>query len=907
MKKRSRIKRIIIVALAAVLTLSSTSKTVLAISAENLEKFAENNIMFYDPEEGKECKRGGTSTAVRTTQKSNGNTLEEKIWNYFVDSKIEGIYDNPYAIAAILGNFMHESGYNMFQDNGSYVGIMQLNISYRGTPIGQHLKDMITAELGKDYFLNYASKYGWWDKDGYPNTDNKAEEILKKEGLTDEQIDKALMMTLDWYVAPGYDGGNDSDVRSRYVNDYGQTIAKQKPVNTKTIYVKEGGGVQYLKDGEPVDPTDIKQLTELFNARVEISGVVISGTNERARLAEAIYQRMTSGGGTAVTETQISSDSTNGEVYQGARYTLTDDQKVRLLHVAVHENSSSLQAIKTELSQIANNSEVHFGRDAPEYYNGESLKETVKSGWYSVSREGGAYDDLTWAGWNDDGSAKHDSGFTPSQEQLAAIDEVLVNGNRTIPQTVREHTSSYKASNDGVEVTIKEDDKYDRTEFVRGKTLIEDNTSSSKWIFWSFADQDQLLGDPFGYYENQPPSGVPSYKTSNITEDCPDDGEGTMVLPEGGMTFEQAQAMAEAYTKESQPWNGDPYGVSPNDFPYSSDCLSSFSDYSGCIAKAKEDGCGMTTNCSEFSLYFVNRFTTIHLNGVNNGGVVVSSNLIPAGFIDGGHTPKAYAVFSRTTGEYGHTGVVVGFDGDTVITVEAGCPDWPAHADTHSMAEMTSGDYEYAYTDQFIIRTGGGGTRSGDSVLPIGDASDGEIFKDSTDIKCATGTVFIKSDQIVYREYGTININLCYLPNMRSSMWDDYKDPEGVTRPIVNSRVSGALYAAAQKYKDDHKGAEIMVNASFRDYYTQQRYYECLSASPQQTSCEVRGHDHNVSGDPTTAGWSNHGLGTALDVDDTDSAGNGGVYSWMDSNLPSFGFVRGNNGESWHINLLNLV
>jgi hypothetical protein len=848
MKKRSRIKRIIIVALAAVLTLSSTSRTVLAISAENLEKFAENNIMFYDPEEGKECKKGGS---LATTTIPSADTAEEMIWNWIASAGISGISDNPKAIAAIMGNYATESGYNPFEI-GTYEGDFYYGLHmWRDDYGGSALKEIVVEKLGgKDYFKQYHNEgliNGYFDTTTW---DSLTDAGLAAQGITKEEIAVAIDASMSLYLKGTVDGLkkdlSEYGVAGTYNDTYGNFEKYLKYIRgEKTVDYSTSGdwtetstlGSFGLKNGENMNTDDIGQMAVAFASVVEKSGD--DSYTTRKEYGEKAYERLSSKG-VSTASTVISSDATNGEVYQGARYTLTEDQKARLLHVAVHENSSSLQAIKTELSQIANNSEVHFGRDAPEYYNGESLEKTVKSGWYSVSREGGAYDDLTWAGWNDDGSAKHDSGFTPSQEQLAAINEVLVNGNRTIPQTVREHTSSYKASNDGVEVTIKEDGKYDRTEFVRGKTLIEDNTSSSKWIFWSFADQNQLLGDPFGYYENQPPSDVPSYKTSNKTEDCPDDGEDTMVLPEGGMTFDQAQALAEQYIKEAQPWNGDPYGIHENDFPHRGECDSGFSDYDGCIAKINtyepdDEGCGIITNCSEFSLYFVNRFTTIHLNGVNNGGVVVSSNLIPAGFIDGGHTPKAYAVFSRTTGKYGHTGVVVGFDGDTVITVEAGCPDWPAHADTHSMAEMTSGDYDYAYTDQFIIRSSGGGTQSGDSVLPIGNASDGEIFKDSTDIKCATGTVFIKSDQIVYREHGTININLCYLPNMRSSMWDDYKDPSGVTRPIVNSRVSGALYAAAQKYKDEHNGAEIMVNASFRDYYTQQRYYECLSANPQQT------------------------------------------------------------------------
>ena len=71
----SRVKRIASVIIASIITVSSVSSSVLAISAENLEKFAENNIMFYDPEPGKKCTRGGKSTPTNIPSAATAESL----------------------------------------------------------------------------------------------------------------------------------------------------------------------------------------------------------------------------------------------------------------------------------------------------------------------------------------------------------------------------------------------------------------------------------------------------------------------------------------------------------------------------------------------------------------------------------------------------------------------------------------------------------------------------------------------------------------------------------------------------------------------------------------------------------------------------------------------------------------
>jgi hypothetical protein len=84
-------------------------------------------------------------------------------------------------------------------------------------------------------------------------------------------------------------------------------------------------------------------------------------------------------------------------------------------------------------------------------------------------------------------------------------------------------------------------------------------------------------------------------------------------------------------------------------------------------------GCagGLLSNCTSFSAFFVNKFTSDKFQGGNGGEVV--KNLGAAG-VPTGSTPKVYAVFSwGGSTSVGHTGVILGIHGDTVIVGEASC------------------------------------------------------------------------------------------------------------------------------------------------------------------------------------------------------------------------------------------
>ena len=77
-------------------------------------------------------------------------------------------------------------------------------------------------------------------------------------------------------------------------------------------------------------------------------------------------------------------------------------------------------------------------------------------------------------------------------------------------------------------------------------------------------------------------------------------------------------------------------------------------------------------NCVTFSAFFVREFANDKTEYYGNGKVVTTS-LKEAGY-ETGDEPQIFSVFSKsntTRPQYGHTGIVVAIDGDTITTIEA--------------------------------------------------------------------------------------------------------------------------------------------------------------------------------------------------------------------------------------------
>lgn len=157
-------------------------------------------------------------------------------------------------------------------------------------------------------------------------------------------------------------------------------------------------------------------------------------------------------------------------------------------------------------------------------------------------------------------------------------------------------------------------------------------------------------------------------------------------LVSGGMTLEQAKTFMNQYKSlEPKDWvrgtAGTPYKIN------GTNCAG-----------------GSLYNCVAFSQYFINRYTKNQYTSTSDGKGVVK-DLIGLGFKDGGHIPKVYAVFSRSTGGsgYGHTGVILGINttNGKIIIGQASCGDGESgvQAVEVDLAKYSGDEFTYAYTD----------------------------------------------------------------------------------------------------------------------------------------------------------------------------------------------------------------
>ena len=124
--------------------------------------------------------------------------------------------------------------------------------------------------------------------------------------------------------------------------------------------------------------------------------------------------------------------------------------------------------------------------------------------------------------------------------------------------------------------------------------------------------------------------------------------------------------------------------------------------------------CGSAlTNCVAFSAWFLAKYTNTEKSKIPlSNGYQIVGDLINIGFENGGHIPRAYAIFSQNGGSMSnHTGVVLGVDEEKgkIIIGESGCSGtgvpnvkW-TDANEYDLNEFTKEYYTYAYTDGRLI------------------------------------------------------------------------------------------------------------------------------------------------------------------------------------------------------------
>lgn len=174
--------------------------------------------------------------------------------------------------------------------------------------------------------------------------------------------------------------------------------------------------------------------------------------------------------------TGSSSGSTSGSAYP--KYDLDNSQKDLAAGIIAGETGGSDPvAAAQEASQMANLNEVQYGRQA----TGADLRRTLTGGWYASTSMDNAPTDVT----------------------RKAVEDVLVNGKRTLPRYVTEHDMfPLDAAIDGHWGNGKSED---RSQYKQHITKIKQNPGrfsggGATYTFWDFFGQNKD-GDVSGYYD----------------------------------------------------------------------------------------------------------------------------------------------------------------------------------------------------------------------------------------------------------------------------------------------------------------------------------------------------------------------------------------------------------------------
>ena len=412
-----------------------------------IDRFAANDIMFYNPDE---CGDLGSSSSL------SGSNTKEKLWNYF---RGKGL--NEAQTAGVLGNVSVESSFivaAMTKDNQNYWGLFQMNRD----DTGKGMYDKIAAAgLSKYVDLEYGS------------SDSK---------IPANDLNNLILIQLDWAW-----------------NDFAKGWQAKLQGKEGDEHEAEWAAESFLVNFEGAIETSSTPGQEL---QYYSSSSRWQGAELRVSRAQEIYKEFkgtstssTAKSGSGYSSSDICCDpngSVQDGVYLSTKYALTDGQVAGLAAIAAAENGGSTASVKTEASLMANLFE----------YKKPSSKGDA-DGLVNYVRTGGWFASST--------TSKYSESYSNST-YVAAVKDVLVNGNRTIPPQVVEHDCFYSsgcsagigsASNNGKEISLS-----DKSEFKRGVTQLTQKGFSDNitYTFWGWADPEKKSGDPFGYLNSNPPS-----------------------------------------------------------------------------------------------------------------------------------------------------------------------------------------------------------------------------------------------------------------------------------------------------------------------------------------------------------------------------------------------------------------
>lgn len=288
-------------------------------------------------------------------------------------------------------------------------------------------------------------------------TDDQIQEFNKKlkEHAGSRYIDTYSMLNKEGFGSPdGLHYDNDTNTKIydfiiNAINNGGSSTTTTTTTTTTETEVKE-------------DPSPFDELASAFTDLAQAYG--LSGDSGSSTTSSS-------------TTKNNNSNNNNSKGSSFPKYVLSEAQKKLAAGVIAGETGGSdLVAAKQEASQMANLNEIQYGKDP----TGDNLESTLKGGWY----------------------AKASLSKSPTDTTLKAVEDVLVNGKRTLPRYVTEHDMfPLDAAISGHWNNGKSED---RSQYKRNSTVISQNpsrfSSPANYKFYDFFGENRD-GDVAGYYD----------------------------------------------------------------------------------------------------------------------------------------------------------------------------------------------------------------------------------------------------------------------------------------------------------------------------------------------------------------------------------------------------------------------
>ncbi len=660
-----------------------------------LEKFQINNINYYNP-----CGGASTSSSAGKTGLALGDTGEAQVWNYFATADIDGLSDNPAAIAGILGNMSMESGYDPFVENGSHFGLAGFDYN------GQHKTylDLYQKLVDKGWggYVHFPKWNGGHDSTAPPDVETEARQI-ELEYLVETGNFKNFMKNLD-------------------------KVSEKTPPAYAELFMVEferAVGTDQTGDGYLTDPGVISHA----------SSTAFQGMNKRREASKKIYEKYASSG-SSMTPSSSSDSRTakeksddlkdsiknfRGNSNRASSATTSSDGWIGGIEGLQRESALGRSDLKeTPQDEFATDNKkpnmiiLHYTAGSenkglatygenmfPAHFTVDLEKKTGYQH-FPLSRPSLAVVDYdgyaiqieivgfykTWGG------AK--SGSTPN---LADLDDEAwdylayylnaISHYTGIPLTSTVTWPEKESGVPGARLTDAEAKSY---RGILGHMHLPNNPGKvDPGNIWSQVEAAiQRSGGATGTYDD-----LCSATTTGI---------GGVIS--GGMTLEQAKQIVK------------PFSVAEHGNAGAFASKWKIATVGTCVGPGGDVGSAIT-NCVSFSQYFINRYTKYYRESVDQGGngcnptgdglAVVNSLLLRSksnGFTKGGHTPRPYSVFSIGLGS-NHTGIVLNVDEEkgTMIIAEAGYCSGKAFtgAKEVSLTTYSGPAYTYAYMESEIL------------------------------------------------------------------------------------------------------------------------------------------------------------------------------------------------------------